>query len=316
MKHYVLAVDLGGTNLRVAAVDDAGKILHIARKPTPRSGDGKAIVNSIFSLADECRNELKNDGRPIAAGTAIPATLDLKLGKILRAPNLPELDGFELVREVAGVLELPVVLENDATSAAIGENWLGASRTVDSSVCITLGTGVGGGIIIDSKPLRGLDGTAGEVGHLCVEPLGVECGCGSNGCLEQYSSASAVVRMVKEGLPLHKDSTLHSVAPLTALDVYKAGKTGDVLAHEVFAKMGYYLGIAMAGLINVLNPEMVVLGGGLSSGWDLFIDRVRKQVATRAFAEPARRARIVRAELGDYAGLIGAARIALEVGRT
>lgn len=312
MNDYVLAVDLGGTNLRVAAVDLTGRILHHAKSPTPRSHDGAEIVRLMRELAERCRQAL--EGRSaLAIGAAIPATLDTRAGRVMRAPNLPELDGFELGKAIAEELKIPVVIENDATSAAIGENWLGSSRGVPNSICVTLGTGVGGGIIINGEPLRGPDGTAGEIGHVCVEPLGVPCGCGSNGCLEQYSSASAIVRMVRESLGSHPESSLNKCGDLTALEIYSAGRAGDLLAQHVFAKMGYYLGIAAAGLINVLNPEMIVLGGGLSAGWDLFIEDTREQIANRAFREPAERARLVRATLGDDAGLIGAAHLAISL---
>jgi glucokinase len=312
MNDYVLAVDLGGTNLRVAAVDVTGRILHHAKSPTPRSHDGKEIVKLMAELAARCRQALEGHAA-LAIGAAIPATLDTRAGRVLRAPNLPELDGFELGKAIADELDIPVIIENDATSAAIGENWLGSSRGVQNSICITLGTGVGGGIIINGEPLRGPDGTAGEIGHVCVEPLGVPCGCGSNGCLEQYSSASAVVRMAGEALANHPESTLNKCQELTALEIYNAGIAGDALAKSVFAKMGYYLGILAAGLINVLNPEMVVLGGGLSAGWDLFVEDTREQIAKRAFKEPAIRARLVRASLGDDAGIIGAAHLAFSL---
>lgn len=312
MNDYVLAVDLGGTNLRVAAVDLTGSILHHAKSPTPRSHDGTEIVRLMGELAEKCRQAL--DGQTaLAIGAAIPATLDTRAGRVMRAPNLPELDGFELGKAIADELKTPVIIENDATSAAIGENWLGTSRGVQNSILITLGTGVGGGIIINGEPLRGPDGTAGEIGHICVEPRGVPCGCGSIGCLEQYSSASAVVRMALESLTDHPESLLNNCGELTALEIYNAGKVGDLLARHVFAKMGYYLGIAAAGLINVLNPEMIVLGGGLSAGWDLFIDDTRDQITKRAFKEPAERSRLVHAILGDDAGLIGAAHLAISL---
>ena len=314
MNDYVLAVDLGGTNLRVAALDASGHILHHAKSATPRSRDGSQIVDRTAELAEECRKTVGGD--PLALGAAVPATLDTPNGCVLRAPNLPELDGFGLGGAIASKLHVPVIIENDATSAAIGENWLGASREVQNSVCITLGTGVGGGIILSGDPLRGPDGTAGEIGHICVEPRGVPCGCGSNGCLEQYSSASAVVRITREMLANAHGSILHSTANLTALDVYNAGVAGDEVAQNAFATMGYYLGIVAAGLINVINPEMIVLGGGLSAGWDLFIQHTSEQINKHAFKQPAARAKIVRATLGDDAGLIGAGRLAFQTTRS
>jgi glucokinase len=157
-----------------------------------------------------------------------------------------------------------------------------------------------------------VDGTAGEIGHICVEPLGEPCGCGSRGCVEQYSSATAIVRLTRELENLYPKSVLLNKSRLTSLDVFDAGKQGDELALEIFRKMGFYLGIALADLVNVLNPEIIVIGGGASAGWDLFIGHVQDQITKRAFDEPAKRAKLVRAQLGDDAGILGAAKLAFD----
>ncbi|NOT47499.1 MAG: ROK family protein, partial [Acidobacteria bacterium] len=159
----------------------------------------------------------------------------------------------------------------------------------------------------------GPDGTAGEIGHICVEPLGPPCGCGSNGCLEQFSSASAIVRMANELSGDYPDSSLIKIyGGFNALNVYGHGMEGDPLCVEVFRRAGVYLGIALAGLINVLNPEAIVIGGGAAEGWDLFIGATRAEIRKRAFREPAERAKIVRASLGNDAGIVGAAFLAFQ----
>lgn len=312
MKEIVLAADLGGTNLRMAAVDREGRILHRTKHDTPKSERADEIVTAITEASNECLKAVRKKGWIKAFGAAVPATLNSPEGIILKAPNLPALDGFRFSATVSDELNLPVVLENDANAAAIGENWLGAARGVQNSICVTLGTGVGGGIIIDGRILRGVDGTAGEIGHICVEPLGEPCGCGSRGCVEQYSSATAIVRLTRELENQYPKSVLLSRPRLTALDVFEAGKSGDELALEVFRKMGFYLGIALADLINVLNPEIIVIGGGAAAGWELFIGHVQDQINKRAFDEPAKRARLVRAEVGDDAGILGAAKLAFD----
>jgi glucokinase len=238
--------------------------------------------------------------------------MDVSKGLIHYAPNLPMLNGLFLSSKLEERLGLQVTLENDATSAAIGEHWLGASRESASSICITLGTGVGGGIILDNKPLRGPDGTAGEIGHICVEPNGHPCGCGSWGCLEQYSSATAVVRMANELIVSNAYSVLSDKKDLTAEDVYIAAGKGDSVAIEAFRRMGFYLGIVIAGLANGLNPEAVVLAGGMSAAWDIFIEYTREQLMKRAFHEPASRVKLVRAKLGDDAGILGVASLAFQ----
>jgi len=169
-----------------------------------------------------------------------------------------------------------------------------------------------GGIILDNKLWCGIDGIAGEIGHITVEPMGVSCGCGSRGCLEQYSSASAIIRMTKELRVDYPESTLYSRLFFSAKDVYEAGKKGDRLALKVFEQMGFYLGIGLAGLINVLNPEAIVIGGGASKGWELFIPHTIEQIHKRAYREPARRAKLLKAELADIAGVLGVAKIAFD----
>jgi glucokinase len=312
MKKVVLACDLGGTNLRMAAVDRQGNILYRARRETPKSDRADEIVSTIVEEANECREAIKAEGKVEAIAAALPATVNAEKGILMKSPNVPCLDGFRMVAALENELSIKAVIENDANAAAVGESWLGASQGCKNSVMVTLGTGVGGGIIINDVVLRGIDGTAGEIGHICVEPHGAPCGCGSRGCIEQYSSATAIVRMTREKEPQYPKSELINKSRLTSADVYEAGKRGDELALEVFRLMGFYLGISLVDLINILNPEVIVIGGGASAGWDLFIGHVEDQIRSRAFVEPGKRAKLVRAILGDDAGILGAARIAFD----
>lgn len=316
MSRIVIAADLGGTNLRIAAVDEHGNVVHRLRVPTPESLARADITAAIGDLASQCIELLGADSRPAAFGVAAPAIVSSADCTIFSSPNLPELDGYDLAGELQKRLGLPVMLENDANSAAVGENWLGASRGVQNSICVTLGTGVGGGLIFDGKLMRGVDGTAGEVGHVTVEPDGYPCGCGSNGCVEQYASATAIKHIATLLKAKYPDSELAAIEQPSAVDVFEAGKRGDALALEVFRQVGAYLGIALAGLINVLNPEVIVIGGGVSAGWDLFIEHAHAQIKKRAFRQPGERAKLVRAELGDDAGILGAAKLALETYKT
>jgi len=309
MKEIAIAADLGGTNLRMAAIDEGGAILFRTRRETPRVSRPEEIVQAIVESAVECRSNCP-DYTVRAISMAVPGTVSVERGVITKAPNLPALDGFRIVAALESELGIKSILENDANAAALGESWLGASKGVQNSICVTLGTGVGGGVIIGGVILRGMDGTAGEIGHICVEPFGVSCGCGSRGCLEQYSSATAIVRLAKELKAQYPKSNLQAHSQLTAHDVYRAGLEADELALEVFRRMGFYLGIALAGLINVLNPETIVIGGGASAGRDLFLPHLQNTINERAYREPAERAQISFAELGDDAGIVGAARLA------
>jgi len=312
MEKIILAADLGGTNLRIAAVNRNGEILNRQKTPTPTSGNRGDIIAAILTAARECMETAAGEIEFVGFGAAVPATVNSQDGVILRSPNLPELSGMEFSAVFSEALEMPVVLENDANSATVGERWKGAAQDVRNFIMVTLGTGVGGGIMINGELLRGPDGTAGEVGHIPVEPEGHPCGCGSNGCLEQYASASAISRIASELIPVYPETELHSDLEITPLDVYNAGLHGDALSLEVFRRAGRYLGIALGGLVNVLNPEAIVIGGGAAAGWDLFIDSLRREIDYRAFQQPAQRVRLRRSQLADDAGLIGITKLARE----
>jgi glucokinase len=310
----VFAADLGGTHLRVATVDRNGNIYYRHMQPTPKAEKPNEIVRALIDAVHQAEQKTAEfGGRISAVSLAVPGTVNVAEGVVVKAPNVPCLDGFRLAAALESELDWPVILENDANAAAIGEMWQGAGRGHRTLICVTLGTGVGGGIILDGKLWRGADGSAAEIGHIGVDPFaGVACMCGSRGCLEVYASATAIVRMTREARPRYPNSVLHNTEDLTSQKIYQAGRDGDELAIEVFRRMGVYLGIGLASLINVLNPEIVVIGGGLSNGWDLFEKHMHQQVVERAFPIPARRVKIVRADCGDDAGLLGAARLAFE----
>ncbi|HEV8591380.1 MAG TPA: ROK family protein [Pyrinomonadaceae bacterium] len=315
MSEYVLAADMGGTNLRMAAIGPDGNFLDSRSIPTPTSDRAEDIVEAIVGIAKECRDSVSDLFELRSLGLAAAALVSAENGRVLSSPNLHELDGHDLAGELRERLGIAVVIENDANAAAIGEHWLGSSKGFENSIMVTLGTGVGGGLILNGGIFRGSDGTAGEIGHVNVEPHGVLCGCGSYGCLEQYASATAIVRMARELTAKYPDSSLNNSGDFSSLDVYNAGVAGDELSLDVFELMGFYLGNALAGLVNVLNPDVITIGGGVASGWDLYADHVRKQIKERAFQHPAERVKLVRAELGNRAGILGAAWLALNTGR-
>lgn len=309
----IFAADLGGTHLRAATVDRSGRIHFRHKQSTPQAEAGEEIVEALVAAVSECEKQCAGAREQISAiSVVVPGTVNVEEGTVLKAPNVPCLDGFRLTEALTRELNLPAILENDANAAAVGEMWRGAGRDHHSIVCATLGTGLGGGIILDGKLWRGADGSAAEIGHMCVDPFGgVACGCGSRGCLEVYASATAIVRMTREARPRHPNSVLRTGESMTSEDVYRAGLNGDELALEVFRRMGVYLGIGLANLINILNPEMIVIGGGVVNAWELFEKPMHQQVAERAFPLPAANVKIVPAECGDDAGLLGAAWLAI-----
>ena len=308
----VCAIDLGGTNLRAAIIDAGGKILSRVQHETPRSAKNPdEMLQALAAAARECQRALTEQAVIRAVTVVVPGTVDATNELVVQVPNIPCLDNFPLMDALAKELGWPVVLENDANAAALGEMWQGAARGYSTIVCVTLGTGVGGGIILQGKLWRGADGSAGEVGHTPVDPQGgVQCKCGSTGCLEMYASATAIVRLAREALPRFPTSLLAD-EELSARKVYEAGTRGDPLALEVLARMGRYLGIGLANLINLLNPEIIVIGGRVANAWPLFAEHMHKEVLSRAFSLPAQRVKIVPAECGDDAGLLGAGWLAL-----
>ncbi len=304
-RKLIFAADLGGTHLRAATVDDKGQIHARFKQNTPQDNDANAIVDAIVTAV----REFQKSNEISAVSLVVPGTVNVEEGSVVKAPNLPCLDGFRLAAALTEQLDLPAIVENDANAAAVGEMWQGAAVGCKTIICLTLGTGVGGGIILDGKLWRGVDGSAAEIGHMCVDPFGgVACTCGSRGCLEVFASATAIVRMTREASPRYPDSVLQGREELTAEMIFEAGQQGDELALEIFRRMGVYLGIGLANLINILNPEIIVIGGGVVNGWELFEKHMQQQVEERAF--PLLRVKIVRAKCGDDAGLLGAARLA------
>ncbi len=299
MKQIVLALDLGGTNMRFSAVASDGSIVARYRRSTPANAGLKVMCSAIVSGFERVRDKAAIR-RPFAIAAAVPTTSCNSEGKLSRLPNLPVLDNFELGAFLRDSFNAEIAILNDATAATVGEHWLGVSRGVENVIGVTLGTGVGGGLIIDGKPLTGKDGSAGEIGHLCIEPDGRSCGCGSRGCLEQYASGSAILQRARdEGLKVE-----------SAKVVFALATNGNRKAAKIITAAGRDLGIAFAGLVNVMNPDMIVVGGGISGGFAQFSPSMISELKARAFSEPSKRVRIVRARLGDKAGVVGAARLA------
>ncbi|MDA8145482.1 MAG: ROK family protein [Thermaerobacter sp.] len=308
---YLLGVDLGGTKIEVGVVSREGVLGQRLRVPTPRGQGTAAVVDRIrAAMGEVLRRAEVAWGALDGVGVGAPGPLDRQAGVILEAPNLPELNGFPLAAALAegGV---PLYLENDANAAALGEYRFGAGRGSADLVYVTVSTGIGGGIILGGRLYRGVSGTAGEVGHTVVEVEGPPCACGSRGCLETLASGTAIARQAAAALAAGRESVL-AAEGLDAAAVYRAAGAGDVLAREITERAGYYLGVGISNLINLLNPERVILGGGVvQAGRDLF-DPVERAVRERALKVPAAACRILPAGLGQDAGVLGAAAVVLE----
>ncbi|MCX7805133.1 MAG: ROK family protein [Planctomycetota bacterium] len=316
MGRILIGIDLGGTNIKGAALRADGRVVRRAKIPTENErGGAPAVLKRMSELAIRIADEAGAGKRDVLAiGVGAPGPLNSRTGVIVETPNL-KWKNVHVAREMRRMTGLPVFLENDAIAAAYGEYWKGAGRGAGCMFILTLGTGVGGGIILNGEPLKGIDDTASHLGHIPVELEGRLCSCGSVGCLEAYASATGIVARTLDRLAAggHPDSPLRQIPSdrLTAADVSAAAKAGCPLARSVIEETGAILGVAIAGLANALNPEICVIGGGVSAMGRMLFGPIRRTVRARALRIPARRIRIVPAALGDDMGCVGAAGLAL-----
>ena len=297
MAEYAIGIDIGGTNLRAAALDAAGNILDKISNKTNFALGREAVLGEITSGIGALRQRL-GDQNLVGVGIGVPGFIDMDKGVVVGSHNLLGFDGFPMRDELAKRIGRPVVLENDANAAALGEKWMGAGRDVSDLVLLTLGTGVGGGIISAGKVLHGFVGMAAELGHMTIIPSGNICGCGNRGCLEKHASATAITAMARlVGLGDNVSSR----------EVFELAEKGNENARRIFAEMGFALGLALANLVNIFNFPLYLLSGGPLPAWDYFAPAMFEEVRKRSFTFRNTQTRIEKAMLGNEAGLYGAA---------
>jgi len=310
MQDVVIGIDLGGTNIKAGAVTNEGQVLLRDRETTPTPSGPAAVVDAISAVVRRCKAQLEEQGRRVVGvGVGSPGTIDLESGTVLFSPNLTGWDDVPLKAMLEEKLGLPCALENDANAAALAEQWVGAGRSADSLVMFTLGTGIGGGIVLEGKVWHGTGGFAGEIGHMSIDPDGPQCGCGNRGCIEAYASATAMVRRMQEAIEAGQETVLaQKSGDFTSRDIYEAALAGDEAARENFEATARYLGVAVSNILHILNPAVVVLSGGVTASGDMLMVPLKDEVKRRTMEAPYRDARICFAELGEDAGFIGAAR--------
>ncbi|HZU23410.1 MAG TPA: ROK family protein, partial [Terriglobales bacterium] len=317
--------DLGGTNLRVAVADSQGTLLEKLTTGTQVSRGRDRVISEMCDDIRALAAKFGATGGEFAGiGVGVPGIIDMATGFLRESPNLPGWENYPVRDAIEQRLGTRVVLENDANAAAMGEKWLGAGRHADDMCMLTLGTGVGGGLILNGRVWHGMTGMAGELGHITVHPEGQKCGCGNRGCVEQYASATAVVRMARElsasGEAPELADALRENPEFSSKVVYQMALQGDEAAREIFRRVGRALGIVVAAMINIFNLPMFVVGGGVASAWDAFAPALFEEVRARSFVYAAtapsdagkierNRTIITRALLGSDAGLFGAARL-------
>jgi len=313
----VIGIDLGGTKISTALVDSDGSIIAHDYRETLAAEGQKVVVERML---DAARRVMAQAGvaqaQVAAAGIGAPGPLDIETGVVVAPPNLPDWDCVPLKRLVEDALGITTFVENDANAAALGEHRFGAGRGVQHMIYVTASTGIGGGLILDGKLYHGVGGMAGEIGHMTIVPYGPLCACGNRGCLEALASGTAIARRARErvarGVPtLMADLAGGDPGRITAKLVAEAASQGDIEAREILAEAMNYLGIGMANLVNLFNPQLIVIGGGLTNIGELLFGPVRRAIGRRTFPTPARAVRVVRAELGDNVGVLGAAAVAL-----
>jgi glucokinase len=317
---FIVGIDLGGTNIVSGCVSEDGSVLHGTRSlPTGAEEGPDAVVRRIIQAARESMAELKRevpDAELIGIGVGAPGPLDTKSGIVLLTPNLGWVN-MPLRARLQEGLGLKTALDNDANCAILGEWWQGAARNTRNAIGFTIGTGIGGGIIIDGKLYHGASDIAGEVGHMTIDANGRRCKCGNYGCVEAYASGPNIALRAVEALESGAESSLPSyvngdLRKITAQIVYEAAQAGDSLANEVVSDTAKFLGAAVASLINIFNPEAVVIVGGVTLAGDKLFIPLGREVSRRAFKPAVQVCRIVPGLLTGVAGVYGAARAFLE----
>ena len=314
----VLAIDMGGTKIRTAIISNKGQIIVKEDCLTLADEGLEAVTGRILSGIDRLLNLRNIDLSQLhSISIAAAGAIDFEKGLITSSPNLPGWHDVPLRDIVRSKYRVDTFLINDASAAALGEHEFGAGRGVDNLILLTVGTGIGGGIIIDGKLYSGPSGSAGEIGHMTIDVNGQRCNCGNTGCLETLASGTAMAREAIKRIKQGERSSLTEIVEgeiesITAEKVSVAAQGGDSLASEVIFKAATYLGVGMVNLVNIFNPEMIIVGGGVAKLGDLLLDPARQVVRERAFRLSAQAVRIVRTQLGDDSGLLGAVAFAFQ----
>ena len=311
MKKYRVGVDIGGTNVKIALVDFDGKIIYSNTVPTRAEMGYEAGVNNIKQAIKELTSETGADAKTIEAiGFGLPGQIDYKEGIVKNLPNIPGWVNIPLAKIIEDEFSIPTRLDNDVRCAALGELNFGAGKGCENLICITVGTGIGSGIVLNGKLVRGASNAAGEIGHIKMDMTGGPlCGCGDYGCFEAYASGPAIVTMAKEYVSGGKSAKYKEMATdgiITPYIVAQAALQGDAVSIQIFKQMGKIIGTGLSSVINLLNPEKIIIGGGVADAGEILLDPIRKAIIDRAMPIQANAVQIVPAQLANTAGVIGA----------
>lgn len=310
-KNYVVGIDLGGTKISGVLSDLNGKIVYKHTIPTNACEGEQAVLDRIIGVIDKVIFESNFSIEYIKSiGIGSPGPLNAKTGVIIATSNLP-FKNFQLIKPIREKFNIPVFLDNDANVATLGEHMFGAGKETENMLYVTVSTGVGGGAIINGKIFRGNTNNALEIGHTTIDIDGPKCNCGNNGCIEAYSSGTAIARLANEAVQRGENTSLSNYDIITAKEVFVEAEKGDSVAKAVLDLSLDYLGVLIANLITTFDPEMIVIGGGVSMAGKVVFDKVNEVVKKRCLKEMAESCKIVPAGLGTDAGMIGAAALAI-----
>lgn len=308
-----IGIDVGGTNVKIALVDDNGKIIYSNSVPTYAKMGYEYTVNNIKQAIKDLMKETNTTPSDIEGiGFDFPGQVDCKTGVVKLAPNIPGWVNVPIAQMIEDEFHIPTRIDNDVRCAALGELKFGAGKGCENFICITVGTGIGSGIVINGKVVRGATNAAGELGHIKLQMNGGPiCGCGDTGCLEAFASGPAIVAMAQEYIKGGKSTKFREMAAveggeITPYMVAKAAEEGDSVAKRIFEIVGEYIGIGLTSVINLLNPERVIIGGGVAESGELLLGPIRKTIKERAMVVAGNAVEIVPAQLGNSAGVIGA----------
>ena len=310
-KKYKIGVDLGGTNVKIAMVDTEGHIIYSNSVPTGAEMGYQYTISNMKQVIYASFKETKVKKEQVAGiGIGCPGQIDSENGLVRLLPNIPGWVNIPLAQIMLDEFGLPTKLDNDVRCATLGEYNFGAGKGCKNIVCITVGTGIGSGIVVNGQLVRGATMSAGEIGHMTlIDHNGEICGCGNTGCLEALASGPSIVKMAKEYLIGGKSSKFNELASNSVLSsqvVAEAAKLGDEVAKTIYRRTGYWIGIALSSVVNLLNPEIIIIGGGVAQAGDLLFDPIRETINKRSLKLAADAVRIVPAELGESAGVVGA----------
>ncbi len=308
-----IGIDLGGTNLKGVAIDRKGDILYKKNIQSRTEEGPEVVIRNIIELIQNITRTVKGDNKTIAIGIAAAGVVDIENGICTWLPNLPGWKDIALVQIIEEKIGTPAYLINDVRAMTLAEKTVGAGQGIKNLVCIAIGTGIGGGIILHDQLYFGDEGFAGEIGHQVINFNGPKCTCGNYGCLEAYASGAHIIleaiRMVKQGATtIIRDLADNDLNKITPKIVALAARKGDEIAKEIWENESFYLGVGLANLVHILNPEMIIVGGGIAEGSDILIDGIRTAVCERLHLGACTdHLQIVQCKLGDIAGAVGAA---------